>query len=241
MKGRFDRMKSNIKYYAIVWFCLIATYNVSVFVMRFALYDESIRFEKNFWIAWSFIIAAFICNLTCAFYVFKTNNFQKMFYRLPLITLSRTMLILMFLAGCIFMIVEQVPLWITTIFCMLIMTVNMVAIVSAIWTSDTVSRLDDSIAKSTEFIKNATMEAEVIFKSANDKTFSKECKLVYEALKYSDPVSNNLSLEIEEKIEVKLKQLGLMVATGGWDDVKNISDEIVKLIDERNQKIRMQK
>ena len=78
-------MKKNVKYYVLIWLILLAVFNLVVFLVRPIIPGYVIEYDGRFWIAWAFIIAAFIGNLICAYIAFKAENLQKMFYNFPLI------------------------------------------------------------------------------------------------------------------------------------------------------------
>lgn len=64
-------MKKNFKFFALIWAILLAVFNLVVFLIRPVLPGYEINYDARFWIAWGFIIAAFIGNLVCAYIAFK--------------------------------------------------------------------------------------------------------------------------------------------------------------------------
>ena len=78
-------MKKNFKSYALIWVIFLAAFNAIVFLVRPIIPGYEIHYGARFWIAWLFIIAAFVGNLLCAKKAFQAENLEKLFYKLPLI------------------------------------------------------------------------------------------------------------------------------------------------------------
>lgn len=61
---------------------------------------------------------------------------------------------------------------------------------------------------------------------------------VYEAVRYSDPMSNDALSVIEAKITVKMDELSSAVGADDAAKAKEIADELVILVGDRNKKCR---
>ena len=66
-------------------------------------------------------------------------------------------------------------------------------------------------------------------------------KKVYEAIRYSDPMSNEALASTEAQITVKFDELAEAANSGNANKVRDIADEIVILINDRNNKCRLLK
>lgn len=230
-------MKKNFKAYSLIWVILLAVFNAVVFIVRSKV-SENANGGAQFWIAWGFMLAAFFGNLACAYFAFRAENLGKMFYNLPLITVSRAALVTMLVVGCAIMLIPACPAWIAAVLCILILAFNAVAVIKAVWAGTTVSDVDGKIKAQTEFIKSATADAENLVNRANDDMARAECKKVYDALRYSDPVSSPELSQIEARISAKMEEL--TTAVGGDDNERltGIAGEIEALVKERNNKCR---
>ena len=63
-------MKKNFKFYALMWAVLLAVWCAVVFLVRPILPGYVINYDARFWIAFVFIVLAFIGNLVCAYLAF---------------------------------------------------------------------------------------------------------------------------------------------------------------------------
>ncbi len=229
-------MKKDFKIYALIWAIILAVFNLVVFLVRPVIPGYVIVYDARFWISWAFIIAAFIGNLVCAFFAFKAENLKKMFYNLPLITVSWSALLAMLAVGCALMLIPGCPVWIASIVCIVVFASNAIAVIKAVWAAGAVSRADEKVKTQTSFIKNLTVEAESIIARAQSDAVKAECKKVYEAVRYSDPMSNEALSLIEAKITLKMDELAISAAEDDLRKVREITKELALLISDRNKK-----
>lgn len=234
-------MKKNFKFYALIWAILLIAFNAVVFLIRPVIPGFSVVYDARFWTAWAFVLAAFAGNLVCAYFALKEDNLKKVFYNLPLITLSRSALVTMTVAAAVLMLIPNCPAWIAAIVCILVFAFNAVAIVKAVWAADAVVNVDEKIKTQTAFVKNLTVDAEGLLARAKSDAVKAECKKVYEAVRFSDPMSNEALSVIEAKITVKADEFAAAVAADDAEKTKEIADEIVILVGERNKKCKLLK
>ncbi len=225
-------MKKNFKYYALIWAVLFAAYQLVVFLFK-PLIPGFIKYDAVFWISWSFIGITFIGNLVCAGLAFRTENLKKVFYSIPLITISWMVLVAMLVIGSILMLIPNFPAWIASIICFCILAFQMVSVITAAWAADTVGRVDDRIKTQTMFHKNAVLEVESLMSYAKTEEERKLYRQVCEALKYSDPMSSPELMEIENRIREMLKTLRNSAEQGTVSN--GLVDELISEIDRRNR------
>ena len=229
-------MKKDFQFYALIWAVLLALWCAVVFLVRPVIPGYAINYDARFWIAFVFIVAAFTGNLACAYFAFKAENLEKLFLNFPLITVSWSALIAMLAVGSAFMLVPDCPAWIAAIICIVVLAFNAIAIIKASWAAETVSKLDGKVAAQTSYIRNLTADADGILARAKSDAVKAECKKVYEAVRYSDPVSNEALSVIEAKITVKMDEFSTAVAADDAEKAKEIADDIVALAGDRNRK-----
>ena len=229
-------MKKDFKFYALIWAILLAIWCAVVFLVRPIIPGYVINYDARFWIAFVFIVLAFIGNLVCAYLAFKAENSKKMFLNLPLITVSWSALIAMLVIGSVLMLIPNCPAWIAAVVCIVILAFNAIAVIKASWAADAVSKVDERVAAQTSFIKNLIVDTESILSRAKSDAVKTECKKVYEAVHYSDPMSNEALSVIEAKITVKVDEFSSAVSEDEAEKAKEIADEIVILVADRNRK-----
>ena len=232
-------MKKGFKTYAIAWAILLVLFNVIAFVSPARAGVD--KYTSSFWIGYGFITVCFVGNLLCAYSAFKADSAQKLFYNIPLISISYLALILSFVFGGLCMLLPNLPYWVGIIVCVAVLALFAIAIVKASAAAELVERVDEKVKTQTSFVRNMTTEAESLMNRARSPEIKAACKKVFEALRYSDPVSNPDISVIEAKITVKMDELENAVGDDDVGKVNNLADDVIQLIIDRNNKCRRMK
>lgn len=232
-------MKKRFGMYAAAWAVLLALFNVISFVsVGWAGYE---KYTVSFWIGYGLITAAFVGQLICAFAALKEENSQKLFYKISLIRISYTGLVTMFIVGGLCMVISPLPYWVGAIVCAIVLAVNVLALIKASAAAQEVERIDRKVKAQTFFIKSLTVDAETLLARAKSEEAKVQCKKVYEAIRYSDPMSSELLAAEERQIAERFAALSMAVAEDDARTVFAVTEEILLLLKDRNNKCRMLK
>ena len=233
-------MNKRFKIYIAFWLILVAIFNVAVFVTP-SEFDGMTKFGGAFWSGYIFIMVAFMAQLITAWYIFLEKNIQKLFYKISLIRISWTGLVLTILFGTACMVVPDLPNWVGIVLCFAVVGFNVISIIKANVAADIVSNLDDKIKVRTLFIKSLTSDVEGLVSRAQSMGVKEECRKVYEKVRYSDPMSNGELSEIENKISDKYSELAKAVEEDNYVTVENTAKEMISLVEDRNRKCKLLK
>ena len=229
-------MKKARNYYLIIWAICLALFNIIVFVVP----NEN-READNFWIGYALITASLVGNLICSFVALNTKSNAKAFYNIPLITISVVGIVVSTIAGAIFMAVPGIETWVGVITLFVILAVVAIAALTAKSAADIVSDIDDKIKKQTSFIKGITLDAEMLMASATTPEIKAEIKKVYEAFRFSDPMSSDALNDVEDRIQNQFNLLSEVVIREDEAKVSQIAKDLLSLIDYRNKKCKISK
>lgn len=232
-------MKKAFKFYSAIWFVLFVLFNVLAFVS--VGWTKIEKYTPSFWIGYIFITVAFIGQIICTYFALKDNDLKKTFYNISLVSTSYTGLILSFIFGGLCMIISPLPYWVGIILCAIVLGINVITVVKASAAIDIVGNIDEKVKESTLFIKALTVDAENLMSRAKSEAVKSECKKVYEAVRYSDPMSNSALASIESEITIKFSNFSGAVVSDDFDVVAKSSKELVILIGERNKKCKLLK
>ena len=230
-------MKKNFKFYLIAWCIVLALFNVIAFVVPSI--PEPEKFTPSFWIGYASVTVTLIGQLACAYIALKDENFQKLFYNVSLLKTSYTGLIVSFAVGGLCMVISTIPYWVGVVLCAIVLAINVIAVLKAKVAIDEVERIDAKIKTQTFFIKSLTVDAESLVARAKSDAVKSECKKVYEAIRYSDPMSHAELGTIESEIT---RQFATLVDAVKADDAEKVSQEaaeICLLISDRNKKCKL--
>lgn len=232
-------MKKYFKYYGICWAIVLAVFNVVTFVIPVTVNIN--KFTPSFWIAYAFITLVFIGNLICSLLFFKEENKSKVFLNIPIINLAYSALIVSLIVGAVAMAVPQISYWIGVIVDVLVIAFYAIAIVKASAAADIVNDVEQKVKTQTFFIKSLTVDAGSLMARAKSDEMKAETKKVYEAIRYSDPMSNDALANIENQIQNEFNAFADAVKNNDIDLAKSASYEFVILINNRNSKCKFLK
>jgi len=232
-------MRKGLKPYIAVWAVMLALFNLLAFIPIGQTGSE--KYTASFWIGYTLITVMFICQLICAIAAFRADSAKKMFYNISLIQASYTGLTASFIVGGLCMIITPLPYWVGVIASAVILAVNAIAVIKAAAVINAVERIDTNVRTQTLFIKSLTIDADSLTLRARSEAVRAECKKVYEAVRYSDPMSDNALSSVEAQITVKFALLSSSVDEDDAEKTAVLANELVILIGDRNKKCKLLK
>lgn len=232
-------MKKTFRNYLGIWAVLLALFNVIAFVSIGWSGHE--KYTASFWIGYIGITFMFAGQLFCAWKVFQEENLQKFFYKLPLLRVSYHGLIWSFILGGASMLISPLPYWVGAILCAIVLVVTAIAVLESSTVADLAENVDEKIKVQTGFIRFLTIDAENLLSRAKTESAKSACKKVYEAVRYSDPMSHGTLASIENDITIKFSKLSDAVASEDSETVVILADEITILLGDRNKKCKLLK
>ncbi len=234
-------MKKNFKYFALIWVVGFVLFNAITFLVPNEVFGIT-RFDKPiFWIAYALIAAAFAMQLVTAYMFAKNNEKEKMFLKVPVLKIGYSAVVVSLVVGLAFMIFPVLPAWIGAIVCLLVAGYFIIACVRASAVATVVSDVEEKVEQKTSFLRSSTVEAENIMARAASPEVKADAKKVYEAIRYSDPMSAPELESLEREISDGLNDLGQAVSSGDNKKVSIISESLLLTIKERNGKCRLLK
>ena len=232
-------MKQKFKYYIVVWAVLVAIFNLIVFVTPNEIAGIS-KFEGAFWVGYIFIMLTFIGQLGVAWYALK-DDATKVFYHIPLLSISYGTLVTMLIIGTLCMIIPHFPAWLGIILCALVLAFCVISMMQAQAAASIVEDIYKKIKNKTFFIKSLTIDIDSLMARSTTKEIADEIKKVYDAVRYSDPMSSEALSGVETQITLKVSELSEGVEKSDVDIVKKASKEIQILLNDRNKKCKLLK
>lgn len=233
-------MKKYFKYYGICWAIALVVFNVITFVAA----NETVGLSSigsSFWVSYAFITIAFIGNLICSLLFFKEENTGKVFLNIPIINLAYSALIVSLIVGAVAMAVPQIPYWIGVIVDVFVLAFYAIAIVKASAAANIVHDVEQKVKTQTFFVKSLTVDADSLMARASSDEMKAETKKVYEAIRYSDPMSNDALASIENQIQNEFNVFADAVKSNDIDLAKSSANELVVLINDLNKKCKLLK
>ena len=219
--------------YSAIWAVALGIFNLIVFLTPNEV-DGMDKFGGAFWVGYIAITAAFVAQLVCALFAFKKKNLTKLFYNIPLIKISYTGLVVMLIAGTLCMAIPNLPNWIGILVCAIILLLNAISLIKASAAAHIVAGVDQKNAVETAFFKGLAAQAESLMKTVSDDLCA-TTKKVYEAIRYSDPVSNTALASFDAQIGRQFTAFSAAVKGEDLELAKNEAIALIEMLESRNQ------
>ena len=231
--------KRNLLIYGVVWALCLAVLNLAAFLSPNEIGGES-KFGATFWVAYGVVTAAFIGHLICAVVAFRAKSPVRFFYRIPLLLVSYGGIVATLIAGAVFVSIPALPDWIAIVVSVAVLAFDAIAVLQSVAVADAVSDLDDAITENTFKMRELIADAEDLL-----HTVPEECretaKRVYEALRYSDPVSAPGTEEAEDRIATQFYAFRDSALEGDHELAPRLADALFGLIEDRNRLCKQEK
>ncbi len=210
----------------------------SVTSIKGELYSN--RYDLTFLIG---MLIAFVGTAIAAAFVLtlKVETKEKMFLNLSQFRTAYIVTILSVILSGIYLFVAAVPDFIVYITAMLVYALAVISIIKAKMAFSVVAGIDEKIKVQTFFTKSLTENAEHLMRTSKTAELKTLAKKVYEAIRYSDPMSNAVLVEVEEKIQSGFSDFENAVEAQDYELASAIAYELLHLVDIRNKKCKLLK
>lgn len=232
-------MKKTLKYYYVVWGIILALFNLIAFVSK--NWGGTEKYTATFWIGYGFITISLLGQLLCTCFALREENKQKTFYNLSLVVTSYSGLILSFVFGGLCILISPLPYWLGMILCAVVLAVNVITVAKAAAGAEMVSSIDNKIKANTMFIKMLTADVQGLVDCAKSEVAKAQCKKIYEAVRYSDPMSCEALDTVENELTLRFARLREVVECNDQDAISAESEEFLILLADRNRKCKLYK
>lgn len=223
-------MKNNKSYAYSILGILFIILNVIIFTIP-------INKTTTFWITYVFTLIAFGMQILIWKVAFnKTETLKSKYLGIPVIYIGILYLIIQMIALAISIIVSTIPTWIAIIINVLIIGISMIYMITTELGKNIVKNTEQKVNQKIFYIKELQTEVEMIAQSEEDNEIKVELEKLAENIRYSDPISNERLVSIEDEISSKVSEL-----KNATKDKKDIIKEINLMIIERNKKCKINK
>lgn len=192
----------------------------------------------------TFVVGILIALVGLAVAIFGTmkaelSTKEKTFLGVSFITEAYALSIASVVLGIVYYLLVPIA-WVGIVFAVALAAFGMVTFMKVKVAVDEVEKVGKKVKAQTQYIKMLTVDAQNLMNRAATPEAKEAAKKVYEAVRYSDPMSNEALSVIEAKITVKFDEFANEVNAGG-SRVTDLADELVVLVKERNNKCRVLK
>lgn len=222
------KSKSVIAVYAIVLF---------VYVLAFLI----IPFNKTAasWISFVFTIVAIVGSLFVCGYAFNAKQtLVSKIYGYPIFRVGAVYAITQLSIGiaiCAISAVIAVPYWVALLVSVILLGAAAIGVIITDNTRDLVEEVDESVKVDTQNVTRFQIDIAGIVDICENTEVKADLEKLNELFRFSDPVTNDETREVEESIKTMLAELKTIVADGSTGDINALIKRITNALNERNR------
>lgn len=225
-------MKKYFGKYALTWIIYLLIFNAAVFISP-VLWNTGEWFTPTFWIAYALITVAFIGHLISAFFAFRAETAEEAFLNTSIIRTSQAGLAATMVIGTAVMAIPYIEDWYGIVACLAIMGFTAIRVINASLAIDAVKDTGTKVSQSTEFMKSLAVESQGLASMTTDPELKEKLRKLAEDIRYSDPVSNDGTKEIENRISTSIAVLSDVLKGDKTEDALRLTNELLAMIKER--------
>ena len=225
-------MKGAFRFFLIIWVILLVVFNVIGFMVT----NQVGEFSEVFWVSYALVTVAYIGQLACGYYAFKQENAAKQMYSIPVVKAAYSGLITTAIVAVLAVALPGVPDWIGGCVCLLVLALEAIGVMKAAVVAHVVAADDAKIKAKTFYMKSLTVSADSLQARAKSETAKVCCKKVYEAARYSDPMSNEALASVEYEISQKFNAFAAAVQADDQAACETLANDVLILIEDRRKK-----
>ena len=220
--------KKNIKGYVIlgILFALVS-------VIAFAVPSAK---TTAFWVSYGFTALAFAAQIFIWKAAFGHSTMPKSkFLGFSIVYIGVIYLVIQIITLAVFLFCPTLPVWCSVVACAAVFGVSAVCMISADVGRSEIERVSAKVQEKTFYLRQLQADVEALANAETDSATKSALTQLAEKIRYSDPMSDERLVELEEQITARIAEL-----KSSADKVK-IIDELTSLLDERNRKCKILK
>lgn len=194
------------------------------------------EYTPAFWISYVFINFSYIMMIMSPVFMPKTKNVAVFGY--PVAYISFVYFLVEFFTGIFFLTIGKYNTKYAFIVQLIVTGFYGVTFISNLIANERTIEDEGKRQEEIMYIKMAILEVDSIMKQIKDSNLRKKVEKVYDALRSSQVRTYPELYDIENDIDKNITSLDRAVKQNLEDEINNIIYKILKLIDERNQKIK---
>ncbi len=227
------KLSKNVVLSIILYSILFLTYNILLFTIK--------GFTENgaaFWISWIFMLIAFACIACAAVIIMKNKDkaLKDWIFHFPLIKYTIIYAVTEFILSTIFVIFDDASAVLSLCLQLVVLSAYLIMAILCLLTKDTIEKTEADIRDETAFMRLLRVDADMLCEYCSDSEAKKRFKKFAEAVRYSDPVSNDALTELEKEISSLVEKAKAALSADDIPTALTYCGDAEIILIERNKK-----
>lgn len=217
---------------------------VIIALIVFNVFSFFVPFEHTigFWLGYGFGMLALVLQLPLLYLAFRKGETPRSrFYGFPIAQIGWIYFIVQFVLSVLGMTLGAIiPVWLIVLVYVVVLSVAAIGFIAVDAMRDEIERQDSVVEKNVSAMRDMQSKASTILGlcEGNQK---EELKKLVEEIRYSDPVSNEETMESEAELDRLLNELQKALIDNNRDTVTSLCKRAMVLLAERNRLCKMSK
>lgn len=219
---------------------------VIIFAVLSVLYF-AIPFPKNAasWAAYIACVIAILFGWFTANIAFKgTKTLRSKVYGFPVFRIGYiyiTAQVIFTIILCLINIICLVPVWIAVVVSVVFLALALIGVIVTDNARDTVEKIDEKTEEEIRKVTYFKIEIDSVVNMCNDSELKKKLNILSDKFRYSDPVSCDELIGIENKISDEIEKLNDIIIENNRGAVEEQISYVTSLLEDRNRKCKVLK
>ena len=230
-------MKKQVKAYIATWVLSVALFAVLFFAIRGV---GTGVFQNPAWPLAMFCLASLVMQLAMGCLVFGGRQGSEgghieprsLFLGMPGLVVSSVIALLTAVCGLVFINVAAIPTWVGALVLSVLLAFDAACCLGVRAAAAHVEAVDEVTAQATCVVVQLRTRADALVACAVDAQEKATAGRVAEALRFADPVSNDLTAEVDVSLQAAFAKFEQAMRTHGTD-VSQAADKVLDLVAER--------
>ena len=190
-----------------------------------------------FWISYGFMVLAFGLQVLGMYLSFKEFSVQAIFFGIPLAQFTLFYFFAELFVSFVFMIFQKITWKIPVSLQVILLAVYAIVAIVSVATRDAAVAVKDNIQESAAAMKLNTVDIEMLRDEAKDPELKRELVRLAEAVRYSDPMTNDFIADVDARIRQETFALQTFCEDNDVAAAKDSCKKLQRLYVERNKKL----
>ena len=188
-----------------------------------------------FWVAYVFTIIALAVQIVIWKKNIANETMKSKFLGFPVIHIGLVYLTVQVAVLLVFVFASNLPTWSAVLVCVAIAAIAAICMISADVGRTEIERVEKKAQEKVFYIRNLQTDIEILASAEKDMATKKALEQLAQKIRFSDPMSNEQLVSLEERIESLTDELK------SSNQKTEIISKIETLLDERNKKCKILK
>ena len=218
-----------------------------VYAAVFAIYNIIVLFAftpKNnvFWASYAFMCIGFVVNVAVMLLSYRNRDVEAVFMGIPLISFSIFYFFAELFISFVFMAARNhVGIKLCVIVQVIFLLIFVIFAALALLAKTTVEEKTSNVKEKVSAMKNLAIDVKVLEDACMDRELKAELHKVTEAIRFSDPMTNDSVADLDDVIRGKVSELKLHCRSNAKDDALQTCYQLSSYLSERKMRLMQSK